>query len=69
MGSPDEPGLRAASALYPEPRRVRLVHAGSGAVVEVEMRPQAGPEQLSLMAYQAVGLSPAEILTLEVHPL
>lgn len=69
LGSPDEPGLWAASDLYSEPRRVRLTHAASGRSVELEMRPTTGYEQLSLEGYQALNLSPAEILVLEVQPL
>lgn len=67
LGPPSETGLWASSGLVDTARRVYLADPDAGVRIEVEMRPTQGVDQLSLEAYQALGLSPAEIVTLEVH--
>lgn len=69
LGPPAEAGLWASSKLVDTPRPVQLADPNAGVRIEVELRPATGVEQLSLDAYRALGLSPAEIVTLEVHAL
>lgn len=69
LGPPAETGLWASSGLLPSPQQVQLEDPAAGVRIEVEMRPTDGVDQMSLDAYRALGLSPAEIVTLKVHPL
>lgn len=69
LGPPAEAGLWASSKLVDTVRTVHLADPKAGVRIEVELRPTKGVEQMSLDAYRALGLSPAEIVTLEVHAL
>lgn len=69
LGPPAEAGVWASAKLVDTPRRVHLLDPQAGVRIEVELRPTTGVEQMSLDAYRALGLSPAEIVTLEVHAL
>lgn len=68
LGPPAETGLWASSGLLDTVQPVLLEDPAAGVRIKVEMRPTDGVDQLSLEAYQALGLSPAEIVTLTVHP-
>jgi len=71
LGDPAEPGFWLETPLVTGTRQGRVMLAGTGTVVQVELRPISGPatggSRISLAAMRLLGLSLTDIPELEVY--